>query len=486
MEEELSPQLELYISFIQETIQNIESSRVPKIGEILQEKGVITSEIMDEALRIRQKPVGEILIDLGAATQEDIVDALKVQSEKNVKPEFAVLKESKDKKVVTQKQDMRVDISKLDALSNLIGELVVANNMVAQGFVRDDKNNRNLSKSVQLLSKIVREIQEISMVIRMIPANGLFRKMSRLVYDLCQKSGKTAELVTVGEDTEIDKTVIELITDPLVHILRNSVDHGLETTEERKSLGKDEKGLIRLIANNEEGEIRIVVEDDGRGINKAKVLKKAIEKGLVDEGQELSDDQVFSLIFEPGFSTADTISEISGRGVGMDVVKRNLESISGLIMVDSKEGKGTKITLKIPLTLAIIEGMLVKVGESFFTIPLMSIRELFRPKNEKIITSPDGTESVRLREEIIPIIRLYKRYSIVPDSTDFSSGMFLIIDTGTFKKAVFVDKVVGQQQTVIKPLPESMQKIKGISGCAILGDGKISMIIDSSKLNIEF
>ncbi len=478
------PQLDLYVSLIDDIILGLENKpRTPKVGEILEKSGIVDKETIEMAVSFQQKPVGEILIDLGAVTKNEVEQALKIQNESKDKP---VLPEIKDKKSVAQKQDMRVDITKLDALADLIGELVVANNMIFQSIPKDDKSNRNLMKSAQHLGKIVRDLQEIAMVIRMIPANGLFRKMSRLVYDLCQRSGKDAELLIFGEETEIDKTVIEIITDPLVHILRNAVDHGIEKSDKRKATGKLEKGTIKLSANNEEGEIKIVIEDDGQGINKDKVLKKAIQNKLIPENKELSESEIFSLIFEPGFSTADAVSEISGRGVGMDVVKRNMESISGSISVESKAGAGTKITLKIPLTLAIIEGMLVRAGDTFFTIPLMAIKELFKPRSEKIIKTPDGTESVRLRDEIIPVIRLYEKYDIVPQAADITDGMFLIIDNGRDRKALFVDKVIGQQQTVIKPLPESMQKVRGICGCAILGDGKISMILDPSKLNTDF
>lgn len=381
------------------------------------------------------------------------------------------------------RQDIRVDLTKLDQLINLIGELVIAENMLVHNPDINGLELENFNKSAQQMSKIVRELQEVAMTIRMVPVSGLFRRMIRLVHDLSAKSGKKVELQLSGEQTELDKTVIETITDPLVHLLRNSLDHGLEPPSERLAAGKSEKGVVKLTARHEQGEVWITIEDDGRGLNKGKILSKAISKGLVEgDGSDMSDKAICNLIFQPGFSTADQITDVSGRGVGMDVVKQNLEKIKGKIEVQSELGKGCRINLKIPLTLGIIDGMMVRVGQSRCIVPTLSIREAFRPVPEAITIPPDGKEVVRVRESFFPVIRLSDVLSKPADATELPDGILIVLENQDSGIALFVDEILGQQQTVIKALSEYIGNVRAASGCTILGDGEVCLILDVGYL----
>ncbi|MBE9486426.1 MAG: chemotaxis protein CheA, partial [Chloroflexi bacterium] len=386
-------------------------------------------------------------------------------------------------KTPAKRQDIRVELGKLDSLINLIGELVIAENMLIHNPDLKGLELENFNKAGQHMSKLVRELQEMAMTIRMIPVSGLFRRMIRLVHDISVKAGKKVELELLGEETEIDKTVIETITDPLVHLLRNSLDHGLEPPEERLAAGKDEKGTVRLSARHEEGEVWVTVEDDGRGLNREKILEKAISKDLIEgDGSDLSDKVIYNMIFMPGFSTAAQVTDISGRGVGMDVVKRNLEKIKGKIDVTSTPGQGSKITLRIPLTLAIIDGMLVRVGTTTCILPTLSILEAFRPDMEQITLTPNGEELARVRENFFPIIRLHEILPKEPDSRKLPDGILIVLEYQNSRFCLFVDEIVGQQQTVIKGLSDFIGSVTGVSGCTILGDGGVSLILDVGGL----
>ena len=382
------------------------------------------------------------------------------------------------------KQDIRVDLHKLDALINLVGELVIAESMVtrcqAVAHVEDEYYNR----AKHQLRRICDDIKDVAMSVRMIPLSATFRKMIRLVHDLATKSNKKIKLNLIGEETEVDKTVIEQIADPLVHIVRNSCDHGVEGPEERTQNGKSDTGTVTLEGRHEGGEVWILIKDDGRGLNRDKIVAKALERGLV--GQEIRDwpdEKVFRLIFEPGFSTADKVTDISGRGVGMDVVKRNIEKLNGRIDIQSKLGQGSTFVLRIPLTLAIIDAMLVRVGKGKYMIPTLSIRESLVPTMKQVTITPDGKEILRLREEMVPIVRLYDVFSQEPDSNRLKDGILIVAEDGGHSFAIFVDEIIGQQQTVIKGLPNYVGKANGFSGCTILGDGSVSLIIDIGSLS---
>ncbi|MGK7344926.1 MAG: chemotaxis protein CheA [Candidatus Nitrospinota bacterium M3_3B_026] len=464
--------------------KGLKGIEIPKrLGEILIEEGMVTEEDLEKALQTQLKPVGEILVDMGATTDKDVQTALDRQEKKKAEPPPKT--EEKAPRAV-KRQDIRVDLVKLDNLINLIGELVIAENMLVSNPDLDGLELENFHKAAQQTSKIVRELQEMAMVIRMIPVSGLFRRMIRLVHDLSGKFGKKVELKIDGEETEVDKTIIETITDPLVHMIRNAVDHGLETPEERAAAGKPEKGTIKLSARHEEGEVWIIVEDDGHGLDREKILAKARAQGLIeDDGAEMPDKAIYNLIFMPGFSTAEQISDVSGRGVGMDVVRQNLDKIKCKIEIQSKLGLGTRFILRIPLTLAIIEGMLIRVGGSKYILPIMSIRESFCPEPGAITVSTDGQELARVREEFIPVLRLHELHNIEPTHKELTDGILVVLDSPDGAVALFVDEILGQQQTVIKGLSKYITKVNdvhGVSGCTILGNGDVCLILDVGGL----
>ncbi len=454
----------------------------PMLGEILAEEGVDKASI-EAAVETQKKPVGEILIDQGKASPDQINAALKKQQEAQSLQKEQIKKSVQRTSTTAKRQDIRVDLGKLDNLINLIGEMVIAENMLINNPDLKGLELENFNKAGQHMSKLVRELQEMAMTIRMIPVSGLFRRMIRLVHDISAKAGKKVDLVLLGEETEIDKTVIETITDPLVHLLRNSLDHGLEPPAERLAAGKSEKGTVTLQARHEEGEVWVTVKDDGRGLNRERILEKAISKGLIEgDGSDLSDKEIYNMIFMPGFSTAAQITDISGRGVGMDVVKRNLEKIKGKISVNSTPGQGSRIDLRIPLTLAIIDGMMVRINKTTAILPTLSILEAFRPESSQITLTPDGDELVRVRENFFPIIRLHQILEVEPDSKKLADGILIVIEHQEDRFCLFVDEIVGQQQTVIKGLSDFIGNVAGVSGCTILGDGGVSLILDIGSL----
>ncbi|AFA48298.1 chemotaxis protein CheA [Acetobacterium woodii] len=380
-----------------------------------------------------------------------------------------------------------VSVEKLDKLMNLVGEMVISESMVTQnpdlkGLVLD-----NFSKSARQLKKITNELQDMVMSIRMVPLGPTFAKMNRIVRDISKKLDKEINLKILGEETEVDKNIIEQIGDPLMHIVRNSVDHGIETADTRIRLGKPRAGTITLEAKNAGGEVLIVIKDDGKGLNKEALLKKGLENGLIndDVAENMSDADIFNLIFAPGFSTKEAVTEFSGRGVGMDVVAKNIEAVGGNILVESVEEKGTTITLKIPLTLAIIEGMNIRVGESCYTLPIMSIKESFIPKENEIIKDTDENEMIMIRGQCYPIMRLKERYKVKTGATWIEEGILIMLEGENKTVCLFADELLGEQQVVVKTLPRyirRMKKIDGLAGCTLLGDGNISLILDVNGL----
>lgn len=373
---------------------------------------------------------------------------------------------------------IRVDTDKLDDLMNLVGELIIAETTVTKNPDLEGHEFENFQKAAINLNRLTRALQDITMAVRMVPIASTFRKMVRLVRDVSAKQKKRVELVLTGEDTEVDKTVIEAIGDPLVHLIRNSIDHGLEPPEERAGRAKEAVGRVWLEAKHQGGEVWITIRDDGRGLDAERILKKAIERGIADPNRRYADREIYELIFEPGFSTAPQITEISGRGVGMDVVRRNIEGVNGRVEISTELGRGTVFTLRIPLTLAIIEGMLVRVGSSFYTIPLLAIRESVRARASDITYLSDGAELLKLRRRHYPIVKLSQKYSIGGGVTSASDGILVIVESGERLACVLVDEVVGQRQTVIKPLPEYVKRVRGLAGCSILHNGDISLILD--------
>jgi two-component system chemotaxis sensor kinase CheA len=375
-----------------------------------------------------------------------------------------------------------VNVQKLDRLMDLVGEMVIAEAMVIQNPDLEGLELNSFQKAARQLNKITGEIQDMVMSIRMVPLSTTFHKMHRIVRDMSKKLGKEAELEIIGEETEVDKNIIEHISDPLMHLVRNAIDHGIETCEERVAKGKPRNGTITLEAKNSGSDVLIIVKDDGKGLDREKIISKALKNGILHKDAEsMTDKEIFNLILLPGFSTKDDVSEYSGRGVGMDVVVKNIEAVGGSILIDSIPGEGSSITLKIPLTLAIIDGMTTKVGNSRFTIPTISIRESFRPKENDIITDPDRNEMIMVRGQCYPILRLHEIYRLKTDVMDFTKGILIMVEQDERSVCLFVDELLGQQQVVVKSLPNyirNYKKINGLAGCTLLGDGSISLILD--------
>ena len=437
------------------------------LGEILVETGIVSRDTLDHALA-QQKRVGEILIEQHAATPQQISQALQKQKD-NAAPA----------KKGIETASIRVDTDKIDKLINLVGELVITQSMLSDLSTRFEMSQLALLlERVAQLECNTREIQERVMAIRMLPIGSAFSRFPRLVRDLSAKAGKKIQLVLSGEETELDKTVIESIGDPLTHLVRNSADHGLEPPEERLDNNKPELGTIRLNAFHEGGNICITVEDDGRGLNRDKILAKAIKQGLIAENEKLSDDQIWPLIFKPGFSTAEKVTDVSGRGVGMDVVKRNIEGLGGTVKIKTALGKGTMFTLKLPLTLAIIEGMTVRVGRETYIVPLLSILESIQPKAGVMKTVVGKGELINVRGTYLPMIRMYDVFSLQPEHTEPTKAILLILETEGERVAVMVDEILGQQQVVIKSMEQNFHKVAGIAGATILGDGTVGFILD--------
>jgi two-component system chemotaxis sensor kinase CheA len=375
-----------------------------------------------------------------------------------------------------------VSVEKLDKLMDLVGEMVIAEAMVTQNPDLKDLTLNNFSKSARQLRKITSELQDMVMSIRMVPLGPTFFKMNRIVRDMSKKLNKEVHLDIIGEDTEVDKNIIEHIGDPLMHIVRNAVDHGIETVNERVDMGKPEAGTITLEAKNAGSEVLIVIKDNGKGLNKDKILEKAIENGLLNKSpEEMSDREIFNLIFLPGFSTKEAVTEFSGRGVGMDVVTKNVEAVGGSIQVESYEGKGTTITLKIPLTLAIIDGMNISVGKSRYTLPIVSIKESFRPKENEVFKDPDGNEMIMIRGQCYEVLRLHEFYKVKTEVINIHQGIIIMVESESKTICLFADALIGEQQVVVKALPKyikNIKKINGLAGCTLLGDGSISLILD--------
>ncbi|MDF2944422.1 MAG: chemotaxis protein CheA [Herbinix sp.] len=397
--------------------------------------------------------------------------------------------EIKEKQVYTSSVNqsiISVNVTKLDKLMDLVGEMVISEALVTQNPDLLGLELENFHKAARQLHKITSELQDMVMSIRMVPLEATFHKMNRLLRDMNKNLNKETELVLIGEDTEVDKNIIEHISDPLMHLVRNSIDHGIETADEREALGKPRVGKIVLEAKNYGSDVLILIKDDGKGLNKEKILSKAQENGLLIKPEnEMTDREIFSMIFLPGFSTKDNVSEYSGRGVGMDVVTKNIEKIGGTVSVDSTEGSGTVITLKMPLTLAIIDGMNIKVGNSHYTIPITAIKESFRPSDSDIIEDPDGNEMIMVRGQCYPILKLNQFYNVSTDINRFAEGILIMVEQDDKTLCLFADGLLGQQQVVVKALPDyikNLRKIHGITGCTLLGDGNISLIIDIASL----
>jgi two-component system chemotaxis sensor kinase CheA len=391
---------------------------------------------------------------------------------------------AKSKTAAPESSSIRVSIDKVDSLINMVGELVITQSMLGQlGENFDISRVQRLQEGLAQLEHNTRELQESVMKIRMMPISFVFSRFPRLVRDVSRSLNKKIDLILSGENTELDKTVMEKIGDPMVHLIRNSIDHGIETPDVRTAAGKPETGTVQLNAFHQSGNIVIEIKDDGAGLNKERIQQKAVENGLIDEATQLTDEQIFDLIFQPGFSTADAVSDLSGRGVGMDVVRRNISSLNGSIEVSSETGKGSRFVIRLPLTLAILDGQLVKIGNEVFIFPLVSIVESIQ-MDEKSINHVGGHSDVlKLRDEYVPIFQLHEIFSINKEIKPTDENIIVVVETDGEKIGVVVDELLGQQQVVIKSLEENFRKIEGISGATILGDGTVALIVDVSGIS---
>ncbi len=377
---------------------------------------------------------------------------------------------------------IKVDVEKLDSLVNAVGELVIMQSLVRQNplvaRLADPKLNRDFSQ----LGRITTELQRTAMAMRMVPIRQTFQKMTRLVRDLSKKTGKVVDLIMVGEETEIDRNMVDSIYDPLVHMIRNSVDHGVQAPAEREKKGKPGTGNVFLRAYQKGGAIVIEIEDDGDGLQTAKIRKKAMERGLISEGDALSDHEVQNLIFLPGFSTADKITDVSGRGVGMDVVKKAVEKLRGKVEVSSQAGKGSLFTIRLPLTLAIIDGIIVRIGSERYIIPTIAIQESIRPEKKDYSTVHGKGEALMIRNKLVPIVRLYELFDVAPTYTDPCEALVVVVENEGVQRALMVDELLGKQEVVIKSLGGYLKDTKGVAGGTILGDGRVGLILDLAGL----
>lgn len=439
-----------------------------KLGDILVERGDISPVEMQKVLSL-QKRFGELAVAVGAVTSEKIQSALIEQQQvKAVRQERA----SQDAAI-----SIRVPAEKLDLLVNLVGELVTVQAHLSQTAAIH--NNPDFASIAEEVERLTEELRDTALNIRMLPIGTTFSKFKRLVRDLSQELGKEIEMETEGAETELDKTVIERLNDPLVHLIRNSIDHGIEMPDVRRAAGKPAQGIVHLGAVHSGDSVLITIRDDGAGLNKERIREKSIEKGLISANAELTDKELYNMIFAPGFSTAAKVTSVSGRGVGMDVVKKGIEALRGTIDINSEPGKGSVITLKIPLTLAIIESLLVRIDSSYFVIPLSCVEECVELTSEDI-KNAHGRHLANVRGNLIPYIPLRKQFEIQSKSPDIEQIVITNINGG--KVGFVVDSVIGEHQTVIKTLGKMYRDIKGISGATILGDGTVALILDMGIL----
>ncbi len=377
-------------------------------------------------------------------------------------------------------QMISVNVSKLDTLLKLMGELVIAEAMVTQNPELVNLQLESFTKEATQLRKIISDLQETVMGMRMVPLSTTFFRMHRIVRDMCKQLEKEVNLEIVGAETEVDKNIIEHISDPIMHIIRNSVDHGIEKPAERLAAGKKEAGTVILEAKNSGSDVLIIITDDGAGLDHERILKKAKNQGLLKKPEnEYTEREINQFIMMPGFSTNEVVTSFSGRGVGMDVVTKNIEAVGGSVLVDSTPGQGTVFTLKIPLTLAIVKGMTITMGGSKYTLPIASIRDSFKPQMKDVFTDPDGNEMITVRNECYNIVRLYEFFNVNTAITNLEEGIMMMIENGDDTVCLFVDDIVGEQQVVVKSMPKYFPRIKGVSGCTLLGNGDISLIIDT-------
>jgi two-component system, chemotaxis family, sensor kinase CheA len=445
-----------------------------KLGEILVESGQVKADVVAEALSQKGQgaKLGEILIKKGNVPVKEVATALRAQQVAR-----------KNRESVQVKETLKIDTERLDKLLDAIGELVIAESIVSQDEEVLSSVSTRVARNMSHLNKITRVVQELGMSMRMVPIRPTFQKVARLVRDLAKKADKKIDFVTSGEETELDRSVVEKIGDPLVHLIRNSVDHGIESDEtERINAGKSAVSRVELRAFHQGGSIYIEVSDDGRGLDREAILAKARERGIVEDGSQMSDREVFNLIFAPGFSTAKKVTDVSGRGVGMDVVKRNIESLRGNIELTSELGKGTTVSMRLPLTLAIIDGMIIEVGPERYIVPTLSVVESLRPKSEDLSKVQGRGDILSIRGQLMPMYHISRIFNIPGAIDNPTESLVIIVEDQERRVALLVDSLIGQHQVVIKNLGEGLGKVQGISGGAIMPDGQVGLILDISEL----
>ena len=437
-----------------------------------------------------------IELDTAAAPKQEKEEKTEEKQGKDIAPGDYVIQSkepgkakqlNKNKQPKASKQSfINVNVEKMDQLMDLIGELVIAEAVVLQNpdLKVPGLELQNFQKAAGQLTKISTDLQDVIMSMRMMPLTTTFQKMNRIVFDASRKLGKDIDLEVVGENTEVDKNIIEHISDPLMHLIRNAVDHGIEMPEERQAAGKPKKGKVTLSAKNEGGKVWITVQDDGFGMDRTKILKKARKNGLLagKNPESMTDREVYQFITYPGFSTNETVTEFSGRGVGMDVVVKNIQTIGGTLDIDSVPGNGSTMTMKIPLTLAIIDGIVMETAESFFVVETGIVKQFVSVKEDMMIHEPGGEEYVMIRGECYPVIRLNRYLSLSEENTPVEDGMMVLLELEEKMVCLLVDNLIGEQEIVVKPIPKYIKKVRGLSGCTQLGDGSIALILDPASL----
>lgn len=480
------------------TNQSIRSELIPSVSEKIQKaKRNDPATINEVTPQYQAYQYHESQKQSNIITDPKQIDELK--KEKRISTAESVITESEKSKVNTEvesantdkqrqhsqsdNETVRVSKSRLDQLINLIGELVISQSMVQREVEQLTADHGLHSTALPELSKIARDLQELSLSLRMIPLQGTFQRMSRLVRDLNRKIGKNVELKLEGEETELDKSVVDQLADPLMHMVRNAIDHGLETPEQRLAVGKSEIGKLTIRAYYQGGSVHIEIADDGRGLNKERILAKAVEKNLVNDGARLTDSEIYALIFEPGFSTAAAVTDVSGRGVGMDVVRKSVETLQGSIHIRTLQGQGTTFTIRLPLTLAILDGLMIGIGENVLVLPILSVIESFRPSKSDIHTVGGRGEMLKVRGEVIPLIRLYQVLGLPAKVSNPCQGIVVLVEDQGRKYALMVDDLLGQMQAVMKSLDENYQRVEGLAGATILGDGRVALILDINGIS---
>ena len=459
----------------EETAANVAKPVAAEVEVVVHQNTECVSEAVDSA------PVAESSLAVSPSTETS-----GTSPEKTLAKQVPLVTRPVEGKQVAMTESasgfVKLETWKLDALVDLVGELVIAQSMVVQDPDVQTLESRTLARSLRQLSRTTSELQRNAMSLRMVPVRAAFQKMTRLVRDVGVQTGKQVQLILEGEDTELDRNIVEKLGDPLVHMIRNAVDHGIEMPEEREAKGKARLGTVRLSASHQRGGILIRIQDDGKGLNAEKLLAQGIKRGIVKEGAELSESEIFSLIFEPGFSTAEIVSDLSGRGVGMDVVKRNIESLRGKVEIHSMIGEGSTFNILLPLTLAIIDGMLVGVGGERFIIPTISVRESFRPRPGMVSTIHEKGAIVSVRGKQTPVLPLGKYLGIPTKAATPEEGIMIVVESGDASRAILVDELIGKQEVVIKSLGETFKDQNLLAGGAVLGDGSVGLILDVDTL----